>query len=67
MEEEQYPSQSLFKSNGDERGNTTQRAVDGGEERIKKDSSGTWRRPATAGWGDDERMPRLVPSSVIIV
>ena len=66
MEEEQSPPRSLFKSNVNERCNITQEAVDGWEERAKEDNGVPWRRPATVGLGDNERMLRLVPKSVIM-
>ena len=66
MEEERSPPRLFFDRDGDERGDTTRHAADGGEERTKEDSGGPWRRPATAGWGDNERMPRLVPRSVLM-
>jgi hypothetical protein len=43
-EEERSPPRSLFDCDGDERGDTTRQAADGGEERAKEDSSGPWRR-----------------------
>ena len=65
--EETLPPQLLFNSDGTECGNTIQLAAEGGEERAKEDRGESWGRPATAGWGDDERMPRLVPRSVPMV
>jgi hypothetical protein len=50
-EEERSPPRSLFDRNGDERGDTTRQAADGGEERVKEDSGGPrrrWRRRAGA-------------------
>ena len=66
MEGEQSPLRLLFVRDGNKHGGTTQRAAAGGEERAKEDNGGPWRRPATAGRGDAERVPRLVPRSVII-
>ena len=46
MEEERSPSRLLFDSDGNERGDTTRRAADGGEERAKDDSGIAERRAA---------------------
>ena len=66
MEEERSSPRLLFDRDGNVRGNTSRQAADGGEERAKEDNGGPWRRPVTAGWGDNQRVPRLVPRPVIM-
>ena len=44
----------LFCRDGAESGDTIQHTADGEEERTKEDSGRPWRRPATAGWGEQE-------------
>ena len=55
----------LFNRDDNKYGNMPRQAADRGEEKAKEDNDGPWRRLATTGYGDDERVPRLVPRSVL--
>ena len=54
-EEEQSPTRSLFNCDVDGRRNTMRQVVVGGEKMAKEDNDGSWKKPATTGWGKDAK------------